>query len=174
MYFKQIGEIADGTKTQTRRIVKDNELLFVTESGVTTVRTVLPSGNTRLKWQVGRDYAVSPGRGKPGAWWHPVDRAITFHTSRTDADRAYGWRPLRIRITALRVERLQDISEEDAIAEGCVGRDVYTSKDNHGEVAYVMTPRDVYRDLWDTINTRKGTRWDDNPRVWVIAFEVVR
>lgn len=33
--------------------------------------------------------------------------------------------------------------------------------------------RDAYRAAWDRINRRPGTRWDDNPVVWVLRFKLV-
>jgi len=32
---------------------------------------------------------------------------------------------------------------------------------------------DAYAALWDSINTKAGTRWQDNPAVWVVRFAVV-
>jgi len=60
-------------------------------------------------------------------------------------------KPLRIKIIDIHRERLQMISEEDARAEGV--EDV-----------------EAYALLWDSINKRPGTRWADNPFVWVIEF----
>lgn len=68
---------------------------------------------------------------------------------------------LWLRVTNVRVERVQDISEEDATGEGV-------------EATPVATPREVFVDLWDEIYAKKpGLRWDDNPWVWVYEFEVV-
>ena len=61
-------------------------------------------------------------------------------------------------ITDIRVERLQDISNEDAIAEGI----------NMGETPCIE-PMNAYAILWESING-KGS-WDANPFVWVIKFE---
>lgn len=81
-------------------------------------------------------------------------------------------------ITSVRVERLHDISAEDAIAEGiwpvrdCEG-DVcgYTNYFHTGEgTGYYVDPRDSYQSLWKTINGDQN--WDENPWVWVIEFEV--
>ncbi|KFC73228.1 hypothetical protein FG93_01972 [Bosea sp. LC85] len=90
------------------------------------------------------------------------------------------WRPgihmprwasrLTLTVTDVRVERLQDISEEDCIAEGAEishaagtigGPLVYT------DVANVYaTPRNWYRTLWDSINGAGA--WDANP--WIVAY----
>ena len=186
MYFKQIQEIIDGTKTQTRRIVKPGERFLFDDDDH---EHIVLDPNNRLKWQVGRDYAVSPGRGLPGVLWQPGyntyymrhegiwipsmwkgDIYVPDYT-RYELERK-GWEPLRIVITAIRREALQDISPEDVRAEGIWcdvdhdPLDIGFSRDLHNQ--------DVYRQLWNDINTRKGTRWEDNPDVWVIEFEVVR
>ena len=73
---------------------------------------------------------------------------------------------LTLRVTEARVERLQDISEEDAIAEG-VGE----------PKAYPYWPeqknRIAFQELWDSINAKRGFSWASNPWVWVIGFERV-
>jgi hypothetical protein len=59
-------------------------------------------------------------------------------------------------ITGVRVERLHDISERDAIAEG-VERDA------------MCGPCSWYQMLWENING-KGS-WVKNPWVWVVEFQ---
>lgn len=132
----------------------------------------------RPKWIVGRDYAVSPGRGKPGVLWRdnpdfgPEWWRGLYDSETLNAISLYGWGSLRIQITAIRLQRLQDISEEDARAEGVLW--VNTAPLTTGAIdescigSYVV----AYRNLWDTINTRKGTRWADNPLVWALTFRV--
>ncbi len=66
---------------------------------------------------------------------------------------------LTLDIKAIRVERLNDISEEDAIAEGCQCAGVSDSLSN----------RVVYAKLWDSINGNGS--WGTNPWVWVVEFE---
>lgn len=81
----------------------------------------------------------------------------------------YRWRPsihmprvasrVTLEIVSVRVERLQDISEADAIAEG-VGGDV------------TVTPCfavERYRALWESINGPGS--WDANPWAWVVEFK---
>lgn len=64
---------------------------------------------------------------------------------------------ITLEITGIRVERLQDISESDAIAEGI-------------ELGGFATRRAVpfFRELWESINGPGS--WDQNPWVWVIEF----
>ena len=85
--------------------------------------------------------------------------------------------PHRIRITNIRVERLQDISEEDCIAEGIqdiVGKkypETHLYRIKKGDTCY-GTPRKPYRKLIGKISG-KGT-WDRNPLVFVYDFELVK
>jgi hypothetical protein len=70
---------------------------------------------------------------------------------------------ITLEITSVRVERLDDISEADAIAEG-VSNDmpiVWESGDD--------TPRGLFGELWESINGEGS--WDLNPWVWVIEFQ---
>lgn len=84
--------------------------------------------------------------------------------------------PHRIRITNIRVERLQDISEEDCIAEG-VWRDDNVELEGttywyHGLAnSSFRTPQQAYASLIDRISG-KGT-WESNPHVFVYDFELI-
>ncbi|WP_054077213.1 hypothetical protein [Pseudomonas amygdali] len=72
-----------------------------------------------------------------------------------------------LEITDVRVERLQDISEEQATAEG-VGADETSSYRS----ACVDRPAGfAFRDLWTGINGSDS--WDENPWVWVVEFKRV-
>ena len=85
--------------------------------------------------------------------------------------------PHRIRITNIRVERLQDISEEDCLAEGIQDIVGKTYPGTHfycitkADTCYV-TPREPYAKLIDKISG-KGT-WDRNPLVFVYEFELIK
>jgi hypothetical protein len=87
-----------------------------------------------------------------------------------------GWRPsifmprwasrITLEITGVRVERVRDISESDAKAEGVtpsiVGRDF-------DYLGY----RAGFQSLWDSINSKRGYSWASNPWVWVVEFKRV-
>lgn len=70
---------------------------------------------------------------------------------------------LTLEITAVRVERLQDITEKDAKAEGVIRHTTY-----HPRYGY----RDGFCTLWDSVNLKRGFGWQSNPWVWVIEFAV--
>lgn len=69
-------------------------------------------------------------------------------------------------LIAVRVERLQDISAEDAQAEGCPG-DYY--KDEDGIKDEITSPEDAFAELWDSINGKRYP-WAANPWVFVLSF----
>lgn len=87
---------------------------------------------------------------------------------------------LTLRITDVRVERLQDISEADAEAEGACRYDVSEFTDD--EIALLDAPVldratpyvNGFSMVWDGINSKRGLGWRYNPWVWVIAFEIIR
>ena len=78
---------------------------------------------------------------------------------------------LTLEIIAVRVERLQDITEEAAVAEGCAGFKRGPDGLWHGRC---QTPRQLFMGLWDSINgQRAGCAWADNPWVWAVTFRVI-
>jgi hypothetical protein len=73
-----------------------------------------------------------------------------------------------LRVTDVRAERVQDISEADAIAEGCE----VTRRKTDGTIAAFA--RNNYMVLWDKLNAKRNGgayAWDKNPWVWVYTFE---
>ncbi len=85
--------------------------------------------------------------------------------------------PHQIRITSVRVERLQDISDEDCMKEGIwsaenVGLEGRTFWYPNLINSTFRTPREAYADLIDKVSG-KGT-WDKNPYVFVYDFELIK
>jgi hypothetical protein len=62
------------------------------------------------------------------------------------------------------VERLREIDNVDALAEGT--QDLRTKENNWDR-------RDCFRELWNSINAKRGFGWDKNPWVWVVEFRRV-
>lgn len=90
-----------------------------------------------------------------------------------------SWRPsifmprwasrLTLEVKKVRVERLQEISDRDARAEGvtlnCSGDHL-----SHDVACHI----EHYEDLWDSINEKRGFGWAKNPWVWVVEFQRVQ
>lgn len=84
--------------------------------------------------------------------------------------------PHHIKITNIRVEHLQDISDEDCLREGIRkwdkdGNPLGPSYDFVNSPHGYATPREAFAALIDKVSGR-GT-WDSNPMVWVYEFELV-
>lgn len=94
------------------------------------------------------------------------------------------WRPsihmfrwmsrIDLEVTQVRVQRLQDITEEDARAEGFVHGETMPAKIN-GEPGQVWFGNALswFSSTWDAINGAKAV-WASNPWVWAIAFKRIR
>ena len=175
--------VLGGTKTMTRRIIKKE----------------IPIGNWQetertLRYKNGEVVAVvqnykniydelreKEGDDTANKWW--ADSTIAFGKS---IDISAGnnnkmfiradLMPHHIKITDARVERLQDITEEDCLKEGVIhlkalgiGGYGYITAD--GECCVCDTPRDAYAELINKI-CGKGT-WERNPWVEAYTFEMV-
>lgn len=80
--------------------------------------------------------------------------------------------PHQIRITNIRVERLQDISDEDCLREGVFLGQFHTYSYVGRPRCPFNTPRDAFASLIDRISG-KGT-WASNPWVFVYEFELIK
>ena len=70
-----------------------------------------------------------------------------------------------LEITDVRVERVQEISEDDAKAEG-----IGWQFEQQRIPQYWESYKKAFSVLWDSINAKRGYGWDVNPWVWVIGF----
>ena len=73
---------------------------------------------------------------------------------------------IKIRLTDVRVERLQEISEADAKAEGVLSlepRDEFRMEGGSYRLGY--------QERWQAINAKRGYPWESDPWVWALAFE---
>lgn len=94
--------------------------------------------------------------GEPRSAWHP-----SIHMPRA-ASR------ILLEVVSVRVERLQDISEADALAEGV--KHCEAELDTGG---YWYAPEELYSMLWTKINGWGDSGWNANPWVWVVEFRRV-
>jgi len=142
-----IEKITSGQKTQTRRLFHDE--LLSDKGELLTLATNPNATKHRIKYAVGRDYSVCPGRGKPGLI---IDD-----------------KPLRILVTAIRFEDVRNITDQDARAEGfenalefwCVWTSIYLRSTIYRPSATTETTREFLKTL------------DDAPfKAWAITFRV--
>lgn len=71
---------------------------------------------------------------------------------------------LFLRVTDVRVERVQDILCGDMKREGVIPKTVTGGQ-------YQQWHNDYFKPAWDARNAKRGYGWDSNPFVWVISFE---
>jgi hypothetical protein len=182
-----IRAILAGTKTQTRRVVKPQPehphfggraplMLALDDEGIELYL------HSRVLAQ-----AIRCPYGKVGdrLWVRETFLdlgAIYLYRAEAHAEderalvaRGQPWRPaihmpraasrITLEVTEVRVERLQHISEADAIAEG-----VNVHPDHHGKPqTSLYSPVQAYRDLWEQINGLGS--WEANPWVWSVHFK---
>lgn len=87
---------------------------------------------------------------------------------------------INLEVVNIRVERVQDISEQDAVAEGWLGGNGWPG----GEAARFTVTRlkhsasglqaqEWFTRRWNLINAKRGYGWNTNPLVWVIEFKIL-
>jgi len=87
-----------------------------------------------------------------------------------------------LRVTGVRIERVQDITEADAIAEGARRFDDIPAVRPTADARWSMgepkdtgdclgTARFAFGNVWDRVYARRGLGWSANPWVWVVSFE---
>jgi hypothetical protein len=74
-----------------------------------------------------------------------------------------------LKVTDVRCERLHDITPHDAWLEGCRVGNSFVWESHIQELKQIC--RDMFVNLWDHLNAKRGYGWDSNPWVWVYTFE---
>lgn len=185
--------ILAGRKTETRRVVKGWGLAWLNE-GFTpefvaaegNIENVCPYGHpgtvlwVRETWQQRNDKALKLGFDK---YYYKAD-----FKGCTEA----GWKPsihmpkaaarIWLQVTEIKVERLQDITDVDAINEGVetwespVHKNLPTYQNylnpclDKSECVF-LSPKLSFQTLWQSINGPDS--WESNPWVWVVKFKVL-
>ncbi len=189
MGAESVRAILAGTKTQTRRVIKqaphgDFWKPFAGPFAWHWETTIAP-------------YSIEPRAGLRCPYGEPGDRLWIkegFAVAYTDGDDRplaeppviyrlgaldpvpdgyTAWRSplfmprwasrLTLEVVAVRVERVQDISDDDVRAEG------YTRM-THGGVYIARGDRAAFREAWDGLNAKRGYPWSSNPWCWAITF----
>ena len=119
-------------------------------------------------------YAGPNFTGNTGKVYYKADGDLSDRVKERDCVEP-RWRPsifmprwasrITLEIISVRVERVQDISHEDALAEGI---DPDAPLNNYGTGS---AHRDTFAELWDSINAKRGYSWDSDSWVWVIEFK---
>lgn len=174
--------ILSGTKTQTRRIYRP-KAGYPRQDG-----EILPDGSGYMGWDEGPcPYGAAGDRLWVRETWASDDgRAAWYRADGETHNAGLPWRPsihmprwasrLTLEVTGIRVERLQDISEEDAKAEGALEICDICGNPPEDEVHWAceadyvpqVSHRVGFQDLWESINSPGS--WGLNPWVWVVGF----
>ncbi len=182
-----VNALLSGTKTQTRRIIKPNKHgYYPIYFGNKIVATVFHSPivdstkyahGDRLYVRESFSYnARDRIHNKPISCWYWADGPLV------DANGNPMTRPkpkpsihmprwasrMTLEVTGVKVERVQDISEEDAGAEGHPQR----PEISNDQAAHDDAARDWFADLWDSINKKRGYGWRTDPFVAAVSFKV--
>jgi len=172
---EMVRAILDGSKTQTRRVIKPQPDEAWTMQGPCVINGHYADGPCKS------DLRCPYGKSGDRLWvketFMPLTKGFAYRADGLINEKFPGinWQPsifmprsasrIMLEIESIRVERVQDISEEDAIAEGC---GYYDKPDD-----FPLLPLQDFCDLWDSINEKRGFGWKDNPWVWVIEFQAV-
>lgn len=165
---EMVRAILDGRKTQTRRVCKPGTVVAI-EHGQPIGGQPFYKGDilyVRETWGIYEN--------QHGVYCYKAGNTAAL-ANKLEKDPSHKWRPsihmpkeaarIFLRVTDVRVERLHQITEDDAISEGC----------DRGPS--MMRPyTSSFITLWDsTINPSDIERygWDANPFVWVIEFQRV-
>lgn len=186
---EMVRTILDGRKTQARRVIKPqpstdhygHQWMFYSnpskrlQINLYTIPKLCPygqpddrlwvresfapermaSGETRIEYKADGGspppYVMNDGREIPCSWKPSIH--MPCWASR-----------IILEITEVRVERLQEIGVEDAIAEGCI-------PELKGKI--FKPAIGLFRTLWDSLNAKRGYGWETNPWVWEISFRKI-
>ena len=134
----------------------------------------------REKWRTAKALDDFPPRmtGDKSPFQYAADMSFILHGNIISRWQPWGkWHPsihmprwasrITLEIINIRVEQIQDITPEDAGAEGCgINMPNAPIASYYGQVG-------KFHALWDSINAKRGYGWDANPAVKVISFKII-
>ena len=191
---EMVRAIIDGRKTATRRLIKpryrDNEysysicrrtldncishITYTDEDGVST-RDMAPPYYVGDILYVKETWAKIPGASSEGGYAYKYK--ASDEGEYWSGVNGFKWKPsihmpkeaarIHLRVTEIRVEKLQDISEEDAVKEG-----LYVGWHRTDQSSQAESARQAFMWIWQSVTKNaQEVSWLANPWVWVIYFE---
>jgi hypothetical protein len=194
-----VNAILEGRKTQTRRVIKPQP--HSDSYSISKVPYYIELENHWNKWSItdehGETRLVNCPYGKPGdILWVRETFAPPTKTNCTEYkadwlgdelkaffDKDHKWKPsihmpkdaarIWLQIIDIRVERLQDISHESAIAEGIelLPNGNYQNYLKKIKIPSWPTAYHSFQSLWESIHSSES--WNKNPWLWVVEFKVL-
>jgi hypothetical protein len=170
---EMVAAIIGGHKTMTRRVCKGaRELSCVLDWPIDTC----PYGKigshlwVRETWRPDNTFA---GGGIPRLG---IKFGHGYEWKALNPNQTGKWKPsifmpreasrITLEITNIRVERLQEITPEDAVAEGAEYMPPADLRKERLSVSQI-----IFAGLWDKLNAKRVYSWDSNPWVWCISFK---
>ena len=183
-----IRALLDGRKTQTRRVLKPEPYEFRGEWWITD----RVSGDCQLDDWVNDRIGIGPRFAIGDRLWvreaHAFDGPMVRYCATDDVHELRKKRPsihmprwasrLTLTVTDVRVQRVQEISEADALSEGVEHSQDRSRGNVIGWRDYLErggkcgTARGSFQSLWNSLNAQRGYGWDANPWVAVYTFSV--
>lgn len=185
------GKTVKGIKTETRRIITKQPLenesikpfvkgffgIFHKVGGIDNLKlTLKPRYNVGDILYLKEPYYELPFEG----YQYKFDVNIFYNEYKNKLFMPASAARHFIKITAVRAERLQDISNEDCIKEGIwfgetssfYYNGLFHSKGNYkGKIKKYLTAKEAYKALINSIDGKDT--WDNNPWVWVYDYELI-
>jgi hypothetical protein len=173
-----------GIKTQTRRKLKFQPANESELPGLSACPYGQPGDRlwVREAWRTLKEYdAKQPGElPRDAPLRYEADQYYNQHEFEAGRLRQGIFMPrwasrLELEITHVRLQRLQDTSESDAVAEGARAVLDNTSEEDYladEEDEDVLGPLDLYRAVWESLHGAGS--WELNPWIWVVEFERLR
>lgn len=158
--------VLEGRKTVTRRIAKENNDLSIINGK--------PAYLGKQQYQVGEVVAIAQKYKDIEKDWFITHLIPDYLTSAGYTNKMFvksELMPYKIEILNVRVERIQDITDEDCIKEGIMAdEDNYFFRyDTNGDYIF-GTPLEAFAELIDKV-AKKGT-WESNPYVFRYEFKL--
>jgi len=192
---EMVKAILNGAKHQTRRVIKPQPGDYITDDGyMSTLLERCPYGQPGDRIYVKETWKVMSINDISFTMVISYKADVKLKTAQFGPERyeqfkkffgKNGWQSscfmpkeaarLWLNNEGVRVEMLQDISEEDARAEGV--KDPYDyQKPEYYEQPHMRgleINKSAFAGLWDSLNAPRGFSWDVNPWIWVISFKRV-
>lgn len=189
--------IIEGRKTQTRRIIKNPEWYGCTtgdcphgtQAACDEAMVFFAPHPVGTRLWVRETHYIEPGAQAAIAKGESLDEWVEYKADgdvSTAGEGGVRWRPsihmprwasrITLEVTGVKVERVQDITSSDAVAEGCDSvvwessawkNPIGVPPDGAGE----SVARSNFASLWQEINGMGS--WAKNPWVWAYTFKVV-
>ena len=173
---EMVRAILDGKKTQTRRVAKGVALEWLDDAGfdpefVAKDNDLCPYGKVGDRLWVRETHSIKEydfdyhvtyfADGETKIFKSNVSGMFTNKKTRPSIHMPRHFSRINLEITDIRVERIQDISDNDIESEGV---EVFGDS---------IVRKTLFTDLWNKINKKRGCGWDKNPWVWVVTFKRV-